>query len=430
MNPQMNRRLAIFAFVAVVLSCDGSVGPLVDGTCGSANGAAASIAPTTGLCDAGTASEVTGTGPWTWSCAGARGRTAQCSAPQGSSTPVNGVCGPADGVAVSSAPATGLCDVGTPTTVSGSGPWSWTCAGGNGGNSANCSADKDSGTGTCPADTVGTPPDCFPTPPAEAANGKHWKVTYSEEFDETTLDTTKLTPCFDWNYGACTCSFNSGKERYLPSQVQISNGTAKLVAEPLSPPYANSGCYKGQCTYKAGLVSTARQRADDGSDYLFPFTYGYIESKMKFPGVPGFFTAFWMLPTDPTYSYRSEIDIVEILGGDPDTIFMTYHYNNRSQSYTPNNGDHNNGACEVKDYSADWVTFGMDWESTHVAWYIDGIKCGQFDGDSTTIESGPMQLILHMMIDNSWERSWGLVLANQTLVNQLEVDYIRIYQQE
>ena len=30
-------------------------------------------------------------------------------------------------------------------------------------------------------------------------------------------------------------SFNTGKERYLPSQVQVSNGTAKLVAEPLAP---------------------------------------------------------------------------------------------------------------------------------------------------------------------------------------------------
>jgi hypothetical protein len=68
----------------------------------------------------------------------------------------------------------------------------------------------------------------------------------------TALDLTKLTPCFDWNFGGCTNSFNTGRERYLPSQVQVSNGTAKLVAEPLVPPYANGACYQGQCTYKAG----------------------------------------------------------------------------------------------------------------------------------------------------------------------------------
>ncbi len=41
-----------------------------------------------------------------------------------------------------------------------------------------------------------------------------------------------------------------------------------------------------------------------------------------------------------------------------------------------------------------------------------------------------MQLILHMMIDNQWERDWGSVLTSQTLVRQLDVDYIRIYQQQ
>jgi hypothetical protein len=32
------------------------------------------------------------------------------------------------------------------------------------------------------------------------------------------------------------------------------------------------------------------------------------------------------------------------------------------------------------------------------------------------------------MIDNQWERDSGSVLSSQTLVRQLEVDYIRIYQ--
>src|SRR5688572_615352 len=68
-------------------------------------------------------------------------------------------------------------------------------------------------TGSCPAGQIGAPPNCFPAPPAPVGAGKHWEVVYSEEFNGTSLDTTKLTPCFDWNYGACTASFNQGKER-------------------------------------------------------------------------------------------------------------------------------------------------------------------------------------------------------------------------
>jgi hypothetical protein len=54
--------------------------PPVDGVCGSDNGKILSGAPTN-LCSAGNASVVAGSGPWTWSCAGSDGgATAQCSA--------------------------------------------------------------------------------------------------------------------------------------------------------------------------------------------------------------------------------------------------------------------------------------------------------------------------------------------------------------
>src|SRR4029434_5523272 len=114
--------------------------------------------------------------------------------------------------------------------------------------------------------------------------------------------------------------------------------------------------------------------------------------RMKFPGTPGFFTAFWMLPADPTYNYRSEIDIAEILGGYPDTIFMTYHPPPTRDGPSINNGLHNNAACPVKNYSLDWVRIGLDWQPDHVAWYLDGVKCGERKSTEMQIENGPMQL--------------------------------------
>lgn len=55
--------------------------PVVDGACGSAHGQTLAVAPTSNLCAAGTASAVTGSGPWNWTCAGSGGgSTASCSA--------------------------------------------------------------------------------------------------------------------------------------------------------------------------------------------------------------------------------------------------------------------------------------------------------------------------------------------------------------
>lgn len=53
---------------------------------------------------------------------------------------IPGSCGPSSGLALSSAPVIGLCSAGTASAVSGTGPWSWTCAGSGGGSTASCSA--------------------------------------------------------------------------------------------------------------------------------------------------------------------------------------------------------------------------------------------------------------------------------------------------
>ena len=58
-----------------------------------------------------------------------------------SAAPVNGICGDVDGQTIDSIPTSGLCSVGTPSAVSGSGhPWAWTCAGSGGGVTGSCSA--------------------------------------------------------------------------------------------------------------------------------------------------------------------------------------------------------------------------------------------------------------------------------------------------
>ena len=112
----------------------------VNGACGKADDVAVTSKPTSNLCSAGTASRISGTGPWTWNCTGSnRGTTAQCSAPVKSAA-VNGSCGSANGTDVASAPSSNLCSAGTASGVSGSGPWSWDCAGANGGVTALCSA--------------------------------------------------------------------------------------------------------------------------------------------------------------------------------------------------------------------------------------------------------------------------------------------------
>jgi hypothetical protein len=107
--------------------------------CGWANGKSFFKAPLSNLCSVGKASRVTGRGPWSWTCTGSNGdREVNCSA----NLEVNGVCGSTNGKMFLSIPTSNLCKSGTASTLTGAGPWEWTCEGENGGTNQSCSADR------------------------------------------------------------------------------------------------------------------------------------------------------------------------------------------------------------------------------------------------------------------------------------------------
>jgi hypothetical protein len=110
--------------------------------CGTAAGVMTPTPPTTNLCNPGTASVVQlVSGFFNWTCSDAS-TSVNCSARQ--VTPlINGTCGSADGTTVSSAPTTNLCATGNPTAVSpDADSFDWTCNGvGGGTTSEDCSAD-------------------------------------------------------------------------------------------------------------------------------------------------------------------------------------------------------------------------------------------------------------------------------------------------
>ena len=80
-----------------------------------------------------------------WTCSGVNGGTVSPTCTASRNNPpqqiIDGVCGSAYGQSFTSAPTTGLCDAGTPSAITGTGPWSWSCEGvGEGSSSVWCSA--------------------------------------------------------------------------------------------------------------------------------------------------------------------------------------------------------------------------------------------------------------------------------------------------
>jgi hypothetical protein len=97
----------------------------------------------TPLCSSGTPSTISGSGPWTWTCYGSgTGATNDtCTATKSGAGPT---CGTANGGSYSTAPTTNLCSDGsTPAVTSSGGNWVWTCG------TNSCKAQDTSGSGGC-----------------------------------------------------------------------------------------------------------------------------------------------------------------------------------------------------------------------------------------------------------------------------------------
>lgn len=135
----------------------------VSGRCGSSNGASVFTTPTTNLCSSGNSTSVSGNGPWSWSCTGSNGGSSASCVANLHVTPVSGQCGLSNGISVLTTPTTDLCTSGNSTSVGGNGPWSWSCAGSNGGSTASCTANLY-------VEPVLSPPETAIKPPASTCS--------------------------------------------------------------------------------------------------------------------------------------------------------------------------------------------------------------------------------------------------------------------
>jgi len=93
----------------------------------------------TNLCSAGTTSTVCRHGALEWSCAGSNAERQHHVSLLTPPAPVTGICGTSNGTTVGTN-LPNLCSTGTSQPSPGTGPWTWSCAGINGGTNASCSA--------------------------------------------------------------------------------------------------------------------------------------------------------------------------------------------------------------------------------------------------------------------------------------------------
>ncbi|HZL12236.1 MAG TPA: family 16 glycosylhydrolase [Prolixibacteraceae bacterium] len=239
-----------------------------------------------------------------------------------------------------------------------------------------------------------------------------WKLIWNEEFSYTGLpDSTK------WNYDTHGNSYGWGNNEaqwYTVGNLQntqVSDGTLKIIArqEPTSDK-----------KYSSGRLTT-KSKGD--------WKYGKVEVRAKLPSGNGTWSAIWMLSSDNSYGgwpKSGEIDIMEQVGYDPDTIHSTVH----TEKYNHVKGTQVGKAIAVKTASAQFHVYTTEWDENEIRSYVDGIFYFSFQKENSGFDAWPFDqpfhLILNLAIGGDWGGKHGI--DNSKFPHVFEIDYVRVFE--
>ncbi|MHB1504205.1 MAG: glycoside hydrolase family 16 protein [Acidimicrobiales bacterium] len=231
-------------------------------------------------------------------------------------------------------------------------------------------------------------------------SGMH--LVFHATFQGSSLDPAIWTTCYPWDDtpAGCTNYGNPEFQWFLPAQAQVAHGALRLVASR-EPTHGYSATGKPEVYgWRSGMVTTY------GS---FSFTYGYVQFRARLASGAGFWSALWMLPAN--LSWPPEIDVAEVLGGNPTQPSYFYH-----PPGAPTEGG--SPSRPSANLSKGWHTFGVDWRPGSITWYTDGHRVYQYRGPTP---STPMYLLADLAV------SWGISSSSPPHA-ALYIKSVRVYQ--
>jgi beta-glucanase (GH16 family) len=201
--------------------------------------------------------------------------------------------------------------------------------------------------------------------PAAYIDTHTWVPTFDEEFNGTSLDTTK------WKAQVTASSaFHNGPECYVnsPNNISVANGVLSLTVRKESAPFV--------CKSPAGNWTTQYTGASVTSAGLFSQAFGKFEVRAAFPAatVKGLQASLWLWP-DNVMKYGSvwpmsgEIDIAEWYSAYANRAIPYIHYVPARVDYKVTNN-----YCTIKNISA-FHSYVVIWTPTTITITFDGRTC-------------------------------------------------------
>ena len=152
------------------------------------------------------------------------------------------------------------------------------------------------------------------------------------------------------------------------------------------------------------------------------FRYGRIEIRAKLPQGNGVWPAIWMLGENRSkigYPLCGEIDLMEFVGKEPDTIYGTVHYPVDSIRNLPNGGH-----IVVEKPSDKFHLYAIEWYPDRIDFFLDSIKYHSYKIDEIdSTFKRPFYLIINFALGGNWAGK----IDDGIFPQAFYIDYVRYY---
>jgi len=236
--------------------------------------------------------------------------------------------------------------------------------------------------------------------------------SWSDEFAGARIDTHK------WRYDVSRNKqgwFNNEKQYYAAnraSNARIVNGA--LIVEARKERLSAMSDWGGQDYSSGKLIS--RQKLG----------YGFYEIRAKLPCARGTWPAVWLLPDSGNWPDEGEIDIMEMVGWQPNVVHATLH----SALFNHVRGTQRGAEKPVATSCTEFHRYQLDWRPDAITIGVDGrgymrVANDQPGGRGAWPFDRPYQLILNLAIGGDWGGAKGI--DDAALPQRMTVDYVRYW---
>lgn len=243
-----------------------------------------------------------------------------------------------------------------------------------------------------------------------------YELLWNDEFNGTKMDDNI------WSYDPHEPGWtNEELQEYTESTDNVFVRDGKLVLKAIKTTDENGNDY-----YTSGKIKSQNKK---------DFMYGKVVARAKVPEGQGLWPAIWMMPTDESYYGQwpkcGEIDIMEVLGNQPDLTYATIHYG------APHAEQQGTYQLAGESFADDFHDYSVEWEPGEMRFYVDDNLIHTVN-DWFTAEEGqddkpypaPFNQTFFVQMNLAVGGTWPGNPDETTDFDkaEFEIDYVRVYQ--